>query len=72
MRVGAPPRVVGQDGLKLRLASAAGELDAVGWGMGDRAASVREGDRVDIAYRLERDSYQGVSRLQLRLADVRH
>jgi hypothetical protein len=26
---------------------------------------------IDLAYRLERDTYQGVSRLQLRIADLR-
>ncbi|HET7457061.1 MAG TPA: single-stranded-DNA-specific exonuclease RecJ, partial [Gemmatimonadaceae bacterium] len=65
------PRTVGQDGLKLRLRTASGELEALGWGMGARAAEFREGSAVDVAFRLERDEWNGNSRLVAKLADVR-
>jgi single-stranded-DNA-specific exonuclease len=64
------PRVVGSDGLRLRLASEGATLDALGWGMGPRAAELSRGDRVDVAFRLERDSYRGEERLQARLLDL--
>jgi hypothetical protein len=39
--------------------------------MGDLAAELSVAMPLDIAYRIERDTYQGESRLQLRLADIR-
>jgi single-stranded-DNA-specific exonuclease len=67
----APPRVVGRDGLKLRLGDGAGmEIDAIGWGMAGKASAIIPGRPLDVAYRLERDEYRGESRLQARLADV--
>lgn len=69
--VAAPPRVVGKDGLKLVLRSNGRELTALGWGMGPRAAELEMGAKIDVAYRLERDEWNGESRLQARLADFR-
>ena len=71
VRLAAPARVVGTDGLKLRIAGAASEREALGWGMGDLAPELPVGVPFDIAYRVERDTYQGESRLQLRIADIR-
>jgi single-stranded-DNA-specific exonuclease len=70
-RIATPPRIVGSDGLKIRLSGTPHDRDALGWGMGDRASELSPGSIVDIAYRLERDTYQGESRLQLRIADIR-
>jgi len=66
-----PPRSVGQDGLKLVLDTGTGSLEALGWGLADRAAEFQAGTKVDIAFRLERDDYRGESYLQARIADVR-
>lgn len=71
VRLSMAPRIVGTDGLKLRIATANGDRDALGWGMGDLALEIRPETVIDLAYRLERDTYQGVSRLQLRIADLR-
>jgi single-stranded-DNA-specific exonuclease len=71
VRLAAPPRVVGQGGLKLRLQTDEGPLDAIGWSLGARIGEIDVNRPLDIAYRLERDEYQGVSRLQARLADFR-
>jgi single-stranded-DNA-specific exonuclease len=71
VRLSMAPRIVGTDGLKLRIATAAGDRDALGWGMGDLAMAITPETVIDLAYRLERDTYQGVSRLQLRIADLR-
>jgi single-stranded-DNA-specific exonuclease len=69
--VAAPPRTVGKDGLKLLLQGDGRELVALGWGMAPRAKELDAGMVIDVAYRLERDEYQGESRLQGRLADFR-
>jgi single-stranded-DNA-specific exonuclease len=69
--IAAPPRVVGKDGLKLVLQGNGRELVALGWGMGPRASELDVGAKIDVAYRLERDEWNGESRLQARLADFR-
>jgi len=71
VRLAAPPRIVGQGGLKLRLHTDAEPLEALGWSLGYRMGEIDVNRPFDIAYRLERDEYQGVSRLQARLADFR-
>jgi single-stranded-DNA-specific exonuclease len=69
--VAAAPRVVGKDGLKVVLHGAGRELVALGWGMARRARELDAGMTIDVAYRLERDEWNGESRLQARLADFR-
>lgn len=65
------PRLVGRDGLKMTLVGSGGtQIEAIGWGMADLAPAIRAGGALDVAFRLERDEYNGVSRLQARLADV--
>ena len=71
-RLACVPRKIGSDGLKFAIDAARGELEAIGWGMAPRAASFDVSRAFDLAFRLERDEYRGVSRLQLRVADVRH
>jgi single-stranded-DNA-specific exonuclease len=71
VKVAAPPRVVGSDGLKLLLSDNGRELVALGWGMGPRARELEQGESIDIAFRLERDEWNGRSHLQARLADFR-
>jgi single-stranded-DNA-specific exonuclease len=72
VRLAAPPRSVGQGGLKLRIDMPTGDpLDAIGWSMGHRIGELDIQRPVDILYRLERDEYQGVSRLQAKLSDLR-
>ena len=70
VRVVGTPRIVGENGLKLRLKSPTGEVTALGWGMASRIAEIGEAP-IDIAFRLEREEWNGQSRLQLRLADFR-
>lgn len=67
----APPRIVGRDGLKLRLTGTSGaQIDAIGWGMAEMAPRIVPGAPLDVVFRLERDEYQGESRLQAKLADI--
>lgn len=72
VRLGGSPRVVGGGHLRLRLRDEAGvELEAIGWGMGARAASLDTAAPLDVAYRLERDDWKGEARVQAKLADIR-
>jgi single-stranded-DNA-specific exonuclease len=64
------PKLVGRDGLRLRLSTGAGEIEAIGWGLAHRVAEFDVSRPVDIAFKLERDEYRGVSRLQARIADI--
>ena len=69
--IARPPRVIGQDGLRIVLDTGTGSLDAIGWGLADRAPEFQPGVKVDVAFRLERDDYRGESYLQARIADIR-
>ena len=71
LRVEGAPRAVGQGHLQLRLEADGTVLDAIGWGMGGLAAQLDPAEPVDVAFRLERDEWNGTSRLRARLADVR-
>jgi single-stranded-DNA-specific exonuclease len=71
VRLAAAPRRVGGDGMKLSLRVDTGTVDAIGWGMGSLCDSLHQSRPVDVAFRLEREEFRGVSKLQLRLADLR-
>ena len=71
VRLAAPPRTVGQGGLKLRLQTDHEPLEALGWSLGSRIGELSMDRPFDIAFRLERDEYQGISKLQAKLADFR-
>jgi single-stranded-DNA-specific exonuclease len=70
-RIIGAPRIVGQGGLKLWLASRHGAIEALGWGMAERIGEFGDGDTVDIAFRLERDTYMGQDKLVARVCDIR-
>lgn len=69
VRVAAPPKTVGKDGLRVLLHQNGTQLSAIGWGMAWRAAELAVGAVVDVAFKLDRDDWNGD--LQLRLADFR-
>jgi single-stranded-DNA-specific exonuclease len=71
VRLESAPRTMGQGHLRLRLEADGAALEAVGWGMGALAAQLDAARPVDVAFRLERDEWNGTSRLRARLADVR-
>ncbi|HET7621368.1 MAG TPA: single-stranded-DNA-specific exonuclease RecJ [Gemmatimonadaceae bacterium] len=71
VRLAGQPRVLRNGHLRLRIAADGVELDAIGWGMGHIAQHLSTSAPVDVAFRLERDEWNGESRLQARLADVR-
>jgi single-stranded-DNA-specific exonuclease len=70
-RVVAAPKVVGKDGLRVRLEQDGTEISALGWGMAWRAPELSVGATIDVAFRLDRDEWNGESQLQARLADFR-
>jgi single-stranded-DNA-specific exonuclease len=70
-RILGAPRIVGQGGLKLWLASRHGAIEALGWNMADRIGEFGDGDTVDVAFRLERDTYMGQDKLVAKVCDIR-
>lgn len=65
----APPRTVGKNGLRLVLQGGGHTLTAIGWGMAERKAELDLARPIDVAFRLDRDEWNGESRLQARLTD---
>jgi hypothetical protein len=64
---------VGADGSHLRaslLSEEGGRLPAIGFGMGDRAAELREGSW-ELVFELVEDQWRGRRRIQARLLDAR-
>jgi single-stranded-DNA-specific exonuclease len=70
VRYSGAPRIVGENGLKLRLDTPTGSLEALGWGLAHRAPELTGGP-IDITFRLEREEWNGMSKLQARLIDFR-
>jgi single-stranded-DNA-specific exonuclease len=66
-----PPRAIGKDGLKIVFSQGDDVITAIGWGLAHRRAELTEGATYDIAFRLERDEFRGLSKLQARLLDFR-
>ena len=71
VRLAVPPRTVGQGHLKLRLVADGAELEAIGWGMAGLIPELDPQLSFDVAYRLERDEWNGEPRLQAKLVDIR-
>jgi single-stranded-DNA-specific exonuclease len=71
VRLAAPPRVVGADHLRLRLTGEGKYLDAIGWRMAALATELPPNAELEVAFRLERDEWSGLPRLQAKLADIR-
>ncbi|HMP74686.1 MAG TPA: single-stranded-DNA-specific exonuclease RecJ [Kiritimatiellia bacterium] len=68
VRIVGAPRVVGKGHLKLVLANGARQIEAMGWGMGERG--VPDGP-IDVAFQIKRDRFRGQERLVLHLQDFR-
>lgn len=66
-------RVVGRDGkhLKLRLRQDSVILDAIAFGLGEKYAKLVPNSKIDIAYGLEEDTWNGNKKLQLKIRDLR-
>ncbi len=63
---------VGDNHLKVALASGSARLDAIGFGMAERHQPAAIGDeRYDVLFRLELNEWHGVTRPQAKLVDLR-
>jgi len=66
------PYVVGNNHLKLRVGKDGAVLDVIGFGFGDVAGQLSgRGCLVDIVYALEFNTYRGVTKIQIRLRDIK-
>lgn len=70
-RLAATPRIVGEGHLKLWLEHDEKRIDAIGWGMGSMAPELDTMGPMDVAFRLERDDWNGQTRLQAKVVDIR-
>lgn len=64
------PRVVGGKHLRLTLDDGAGRIPGIGFDWGDRLDEAWAQSPVDVAFRLERDEWQGLASLQARVVDI--
>ncbi len=72
VEVAGSPRVVGRSHLKLTLASGRTRLEAIGFGMGERLADAHSArGPLDVAFKLEENTWNGRTTLQARLVDLR-
>jgi single-stranded-DNA-specific exonuclease len=71
VEVSRPPRKVGESGLRFSVRSGSRSLDLLSWSHYPRRDEIAVGRRVDVAFRLERDEWNGADRLQGRLLDFR-
>lgn len=66
------PRIIGTNHLKLTLGANGTKLDAIGFGMGDRLPDVHPAyGPLDVAFRLEENTWKGRTAVQAKLVDVR-
>jgi len=70
VEVSSGPWVLKEKHLKFATRSASVPNNVIWWRNGDAAGDLAEGDRVDIAYILTRDDYQGVERLLFTVKDL--
>lgn len=64
---------IGTDGkhLRLRCGDAAKTVNCVGFGMGEYADAIKEGDFIDIAFSMEINDFRGTKSVQLMLKDIK-
>jgi len=65
------PRILKEKHLRIRVEEAGCRMDAIGWGMANKAELLAPGKSVEIAYTLMEDDFGGKTRLQLVLRDLR-
>jgi single-stranded-DNA-specific exonuclease len=65
------PRIAGRDHVKLRLMQDGAQLEAIGFRMADRLASLEAARSLDVAFQLQENHWNGRVELQARLVDVR-
>lgn len=65
-------RIIGKEGihLKLQLRQDNATFEAVGFGMGELASEIHTGDTIDVAYALDENTWNGSTKLQLKIKDI--
>jgi len=71
LRIAAPPRLLKEKHLKMRVAQGSRAFDALAWNWAPRAAEFPEGQRVDAAFTLAENTFQGITTVNLELKDMR-
>ncbi|OGH13914.1 MAG: single-stranded-DNA-specific exonuclease RecJ [Candidatus Levybacteria bacterium RIFCSPHIGHO2_01_FULL_38_26] len=68
-------RAVGINGkhlkLQFRIQNSEFRINAIAFGMGERLGEFKVGDKVDIAYTIDKDTWNGNKKLQLKVKDLR-
>jgi single-stranded-DNA-specific exonuclease len=70
VRLNGAPRILKEKHIKLSVGNGTRPLDALGWGLAARAASLTAGQQVDMAFTVERNNYQNKASLQLNMKDI--
>jgi len=65
------PYTVGMNHLKIKGLQNEKTLDLIGFNMGDLVAFLKKGSKIDIAYSLEENNWQNISKIQGKLKDIR-
>ena len=65
------PRVLKEKHLKLRVAQGAQSFDALGWGWAGRCGPLASGQKMDLAFALDENNFQGRKSMQLILKDLK-
>lgn len=71
LRVVESPRILKEKHLKLRVEGDTRVWDALGWGWADRAAEIPRGSKLDLAFNLDEDYFQGATTWRLTIKDLR-
>ncbi len=65
------PYTVGMNHLKIKVLQNEKTLDMIGFNMGDLVPFLKKGSHIDIAYSLEENNWQNISKIQGKLKDIR-
>jgi single-stranded-DNA-specific exonuclease len=71
VRLVRPPRIVGDGHAKLVFGDPTGRIDAIGFRMAEQVRDARTDDRFDIAFHLQLDEWNDLTRPEARLIDLR-
>lgn len=71
LRLCAPPRVLKEKHLKVRVSQGSRAFDALAWNWAARAPEFPQGQLVDAAFTLGENSFQGITTVNLELKDMR-
>ncbi len=69
-QLASPPRIVGNNHLKLRVKQNGVVLDAIAFNRGAEAAGIQAKGEVDIVYNIEQSTYLDRTRIQLKIKDL--